>query len=275
MISTKLWAQPGTEVYLFDLQYAGGEYSISNPINLSNNPGYDNQPSFLPNGKSLLFVSTRDGQTDAVRYDIESGELTFLTETPGSEYSPTKIPGQDYFSTIVLEKDGKQLLWKYPLQGGEPQVVVEDSVIGYHCWYDESTLFSFVLGDISTLQQTDKQTGESQILIENVGRSLHKIPGKKAISFVDKSTDSWIIKSYDPQKKRYKELTQTLEGSEDYAWTPEGVIIMGKESKLYRIKPGKDDSWDLVVNLESFDLSGVTRLSVSPKGDKIAVVVSE
>ena len=40
-------------------------------INISNSPGYDNQPSFLPDSSAVLFSSNRDGkQTDIYRYDI-------------------------------------------------------------------------------------------------------------------------------------------------------------------------------------------------------------
>ena len=42
-------AQPNTEVYLFDLDRTDGKINLSNPKNISNNEGYDNQPSFLDN----------------------------------------------------------------------------------------------------------------------------------------------------------------------------------------------------------------------------------
>ena len=65
------FAQTDIEVYLFDLSYSNGTYTISNPLNISNNPGYDSQPSFTPDGKGVLFSSTRDGQTDVVLYSIQ------------------------------------------------------------------------------------------------------------------------------------------------------------------------------------------------------------
>jgi len=50
LAQTILFAQPNTEVYLFDFvkNDSTQTYSLKNPINISDNKGfYDNQPSFL------------------------------------------------------------------------------------------------------------------------------------------------------------------------------------------------------------------------------------
>ena len=72
-------APPATEVFYATVSNAAGIESI---VNISNNPGYDNQPSFLPDGSAILFSSNRDGkQTDIYRYDIATKTLTQLTKT--------------------------------------------------------------------------------------------------------------------------------------------------------------------------------------------------
>ncbi|MEM9392122.1 MAG: hypothetical protein AAGA02_16710 [Bacteroidota bacterium] len=59
LLSNLIYAQQETEVYVFDLQKSGNSYSISNPWNAKyKNPGYDNQPHFLADGKSMYYVST-------------------------------------------------------------------------------------------------------------------------------------------------------------------------------------------------------------------------
>ena len=79
---------PATEVYLRAMQ------GTSPWLNISNSPGYDNQPSFLPDSSAVLFSSNRDGkQTDIYRFDIASRTdgpkaLTQLTKTTEAEYSP-------------------------------------------------------------------------------------------------------------------------------------------------------------------------------------------
>ena len=59
------------------------------------------------------------------------------------------------------------------------------------------------------------------------------------------------------------------------AWTPNKTMVMGKENKLYKLKPGVDKNWVEFASLKAFNLSGISRLAISPLGDKIVVVVNE
>jgi len=66
-------AQPGSDVWLLDLVDDYGNIRLENPVNISHNTGYDNQPYFLPNGGGILFASQIDGgQVDILRYDLET-----------------------------------------------------------------------------------------------------------------------------------------------------------------------------------------------------------
>ena len=57
--STIMYSQPATEVYLFDFILNDSVFAVENPVNISNNKGYDNQPSFSLDGSGVLFASTR------------------------------------------------------------------------------------------------------------------------------------------------------------------------------------------------------------------------
>ncbi|MEM7186438.1 MAG: steroid delta-isomerase, partial [Bacteroidota bacterium] len=82
-------AQPATEVYLMDLTVSEEKISVGNFENISQNPGYDNQPSFDGENR-LLYASTRDGQTDILQYNLEDrSKKWFNKTTSGGEYSPT------------------------------------------------------------------------------------------------------------------------------------------------------------------------------------------
>jgi hypothetical protein len=41
---------------------------------------------------------------------------------------------------------------------------------------------------------------------------------------------------------------------------------------LYRLQPGDEAGWQVVVDLASHGIRGITRLAVSPDGTKLAVV---
>ena len=264
-----LLAQPNTEVYVFDLDGDTANFSISNPLNISNNEGYDNQPSFWPDGKSVLYARTVDGQTEIARYFLETKETKIITKTlQGSEYSPTMMPDRR-ISSIRLDTTGLQRLYAYDLIGSVEELVPE-LVIGYHAWVGGWKIAAFVLGDPATLQLIDTKTGESEVVYEQIGRSLHKVPNHDWFSFVDKSKDVWAVKAMDPSDKTVIYLTNSLEGSEDYCWTPQGSMIMGKGTKLYHW----ERNWAEFADLKDYNLGSVSRVAVSRDGKKLAVVVN-
>lgn len=267
-------APPATDIYLVEVGIANGAVQIiGSPVNATDRAAYDNQPFFLPDGKSFLYTAFQeDGQTDIVRYDIANGSKHNVTKTPEGEYSATVMPGGKSFSVIRVEADGTQRLWKFPFGVGEPSLVLENiKPVGYHAWGNEKTLALFVLGEPPTLQIADTGTGKAGVILGNVGRSLHKIPGQEAFSFVHKVSDSeWWIKTIDIATRDITPLTKTLPGSEDYAWTSDESIIMGQGAKLYFWKTGQE--WQEIADFSTAGITAITRIAISPKGDRLAFV---
>lgn len=273
-----LFAQPATEVYVFELNSKGKSYELRKALNVSANPGqYDNQPSFSSDGKVLYYVSQDTaGQTDIFFYQLESGTKTNFSQTPtASEYSPTLTPDGRFISCIRVVGE-EQLLWKFPLAGGKPVVVVPELVIGYHAWGNESTVVSFVLGEPQTLQVSNLISNTHKIVAENVGRSIHRIPGQNLISFLqNKSDQPALIKSLNPETGEISIIGGALSDSQNMAWTKNGEILMGQGHSLFIWSKNKPE-WSKIAALDKqFGLKEITRLAVSPDGKKLAVVVSE
>ena len=59
-------AQPNTDVYLLNTE-------TSNLVNISDNKGYDNQPSFISDSL-VLFAKSRQLQTDIILYNTKTGK---------------------------------------------------------------------------------------------------------------------------------------------------------------------------------------------------------
>jgi len=276
--TTSLFSQtalPATDIYWVDLKMKGGQIELGKPFQMTEWRGYDNQPMFLPDGKSLFYTSIRDdGQADIYQYKIAENAITNVTKTFESEYSATPTPDGKFFSVIRVERDSTQRLWKFPVADGEPVLVFEKvKPVGYHAWGDANTVAMFVLGNPPTLQLGDVRTGKAEVIEKNIGRSLHKIPKREAMSFVHKvSENEWLIKQLDLKTRAISTLVKTLVGSEDYVWTPSAILLMGKEAKLYQYDLKKDATWKEIADFSTAGLKSITRLAVSPKGDRLAVV---
>jgi len=278
LVSNFSFAQAGSEIFLFDLSVKKDKVAISNPVNITNHKGYDNQPFFHPD-KPIIYYSSfnDDGRSDIRSYDYKTRKTTSITETPEKEYSPTVTLDKQSISCIIQRDNGAQDLGKYPIDGGEPTVIIDNLTVGYHVWANNSHLGLFVLGTPTTLHYVRLPTKKDTIIAENIGRSLHKVPGESAFSYVHKISDKgWIIKKINTQTMQVTMIGPTVTEQEDLAWTPSGKILMSDGHKLFYLEPGKGQVWNEVRILSGAEvLKGVTRLAVSGDGKKLAVVVTE
>ena len=282
-------APPDTEIFLASLSMTASQTIVGAPINISNNSGYDNQPSFTPDGRAVLFTSIRGastgsgraGQTDIYRYDVAGGRVTRVTNTPESEYSPTVTPDGRHISVIRVEADGTQRLWRFTIDGAQPKVLLPNvKPVGYHAWADDHTLALFVLGQPATLRLADTTTGVADSLARDIGRTIQRIPGGGTISFVEREGAGregtparlWI-RELDPKTRRIAPLVAVMPGVTEsyYAWTPDGWLLTTDKDVLFGWRRGQTD-WRRLVDLEALGLHGVTRLAVSPDGQRIAFV---
>ncbi|MFD2586957.1 nuclear transport factor 2 family protein [Croceitalea marina] len=270
-------AQPSTEVYVFDLSIEGNNVLLSNPKNISNNDGYDNQPSFL-NDTAILFASTRSDQTDIRLFDIEAGSISsWITDTPtGSEYSPLKIPNKNAVSAIRLDLDGLQRLYEYDIRNGNSKPILKDLKVGYHVWYSDHILVSTVLienrMDLVVSNLKDKTNYTIQ---KNVGRSLSKIPNSDLISFVSKTGKAWQIKSLNPITRTVENIANTFQKSEDICWLNDGSILTGYDKSILRIHPKSDAQWEPIQIFKEQEINNITRIAVSENSKRLAFVAEE
>jgi Tol biopolymer transport system component len=70
-------------------------------------PGYDAEATASPDGKYVIFTSTRSGDLELWRYDLQTGETLQLTNEPGYD-------GGAFFS-----RDSKKIVWRASRPKGE------------------------------------------------------------------------------------------------------------------------------------------------------------
>lgn len=277
---------PGFDIYIADLNLQDSRLNVSHLKALTSRVEYDNQPSFLPDGDSLLFTAAQSNdsseQTDSIYVSLVSNEKINLTNSLASEYSPTLIPSGNSFS-VIREFNGEQKLWRYPLdpkqQNSKPASELLNKVnpVGYHAWVDINRVILFVLGKPHSLQIADIQKQTSQILDANIGPSLFAIPDSDLMSYtaaVGKGNEmKWQLKSYHPNTGKIMILTTLPKGAYYYAWAGNGYAIAAVDSKLMqwdRENPNK--GWQQFADVSDKCPKGVTRLSTNTQNTKIALV---
>lgn len=272
---------PPTDIHLLTIAAdgpagtGGAASSLGAPRPAVQRDGYDNQPRFLPDSSGFLYTSIRDGQADVYLYDFRSGGSRRVTDTAESEYSPTPLGDGDTFSTVRVEADGTQRLWRFPMSGGEPELLLpEVAPVGYHGWLGDGRVALFVLGSPPTLEIVDPASGERQRVAESVGRAIQEAPGGGQLTFVHKAAEEdWTIELLDLESGERRTLIRTLPGSEDFTWSADGRLLMGRESKLYACSPDDEaPAWTEIADLAKHGIEGITRLDASPDGRWLAVV---
>ncbi len=266
------FSQSNTEVHLFDLSTSNNKINISNHKNISNNDGYDSQPSFL-NDEKIIFASTRNDQTDIAQYFSNYNSKVWLNFTEGGEYSPLKIPNKDAVSAVRLDPDGKQRLYSYNINNGESTELIKDLVVAYYTWHDKNTIVSAVIeGDDLNLYVTDLDEGKSRNYAKKVGRSFHKIPNSNLVSFISKKNEKqWQIKSLDPITGETRVIANTMIGVEDICWLDDKTLLSGKDSILYKLTIKKDYSWKKITDLSSLGITKITRLATNTSASKLLI----
>jgi Tol biopolymer transport system component len=269
--------QSETDIFLLDLVATEGSLTASEFRDLAVGPGYQNQPAFLSDGLSLLYTARVKDEIDTYQYTLASGETRRLTLTAENEYSPAPVPGSSRFSVVLVEANDQRRLWSYAADGGDAELLVaQPARVGFYAWGDSETVVLTESESTSALYVVDVTSGDMELLLENVGRSLQSVPGREAVSFVHKlSATEWWVKILDLETNQIESLVQTRPYVEDHAWHPSGTLLMAHDSRLFQWRQGPGPAWDNWSEIADYSLIGlreISRLAVSPDGMRLALV---
>jgi WD40 repeat protein len=277
LIASSAHAQaPNTDIFLARLRRVRDSIVVGPARNLTNRAGYDNQPSFTPDSRTILYtVVGSDRQADIWRYDIAAKRTSRVTNTPESEYSATVMPGGRRISVIRVERDSTQRLWSFAMDGSDPQILLATlKPVGYHAWLGPAKLATFVLGTPATLHVFDSDGSNDQIRARDIGRALLRVPGKEAFSYThrDSARALWIMTQPIVGESEVA-IVKAPTDNEYHAWTPDGVLLTVTQGKLVRWNRAIDASsgWLPVADL-SAGVKNISRLAVSPDGKWLAFV---
>ncbi|MGB5498707.1 MAG: nuclear transport factor 2 family protein [Maribacter sp.] len=269
-----IFCQTNTDLFLVGIN--DGKLEFDNPLNISHNEGYDNQPSFYDD-EDILFSSTRNGQTDIALYHIKSGAIDWISNTPGaSEYSPTKIPNKNSISAIRLDTNGLQRLYEYDIGNGNRKKLLKDLKVGYHVWFSPEILVTTVLVDTRMdLVIVDPKKNTTKTVYKKVGRSLHKIPNTNLVSFVMHGDKTSILMSLNPLSGETKKIITLTDKSDDICWMNDGTVLTGYGKTILKFNSETDNNWQELASFTDKNINKISRLAINDVNTKLVLVAEE
>ena len=268
------FSQENTEVFVFDISHSYEGLELLNGRNISNNEGYDNQPSFISN-ESVIFAGNNDGQTDISEYNLTSDLQKWVnSKTEGGEYSPQKFPSNNDVAVVRLDKDGLQRLYRYDSKTAQSEEIIENLQVAYFSFYNDKKMLATVLnGEKLDLVIIDLLSKSADTLFYNAGRSIQRVPQTNSMSYSlvneEKNLDLYLL---DMNTKESYFVCELPIGIQDYVWINDTQILVGSGNRLYMYDTLGGSEWNRVASLEEFGIKNITRMAISPNGKKLALV---
>ena len=275
-------ALPGNEILLYEIKTnPDGLLQLGAGKNITNQPGYDSQPRFSVDGKTLYYthaVSTESGfQMDIYQYDLNSGDTQPYMVTAASEYSPTPLLDGQGLSVVQVDAAGDQyVVWLNNQAEPEKQIKRYSDLkqVGYFNWTQDGYLWSFVLNDKNGgdlyLQGPDL---EAKKLSENVGRAFITDAAGKRLYLVDKNTAPYRIHSRTAAASTATDVMPLPMGVEDFTLDSQGRFWAGRDNTLF--VSTDQQRWFIVHEFNDPKLHQITRITTNPEANRIAIVFAE
>ena len=281
-ITQLLKAQTATDLWVLDTEGKGEklvlDFTTAKP--LTNRNLYDNQPSFI-NDSELVFSAADDkGNHDIILYSFRTGNFTNLTQTADrSEYSPAITDCKQYISAVVVEPDGTQRLWLYPIVEEPAELLYDDiAPVGYYDWIDNKGAL-FVLGNPNKLVYV-KGKGNILEIDTQVGRSIKKRPNTWEVTYisnkessVNQESNTNRILAFDLKKNKTISYGKTVAGSQDLIWMDKNHLLMANGNEFF-IRNKSSEDWKSLGSITSDSHSTITRLAYSPELNKLIFVMN-
>jgi hypothetical protein len=264
---------PETDIWMTESRFLpNGSIFFGSPKNLTERAGYDNQPAFLKNGNLVYTTIREEQQAEIYQFDMQKKFIMKFTLSKESEYSPQSTPDGRYVSTVMVEKDSTQRIWKYDLETGLDKILVAPKTdsVGYFHWLSDSVIAFAKITQPMSLWRLNLKTGKEEKIAERVGRSIHS--SKEGLLYFIQSHDStqWICRF--EKNGSITKLIELYKGTEDFVFGKDNFILCGNGSKLYYTDHDFSKGWRYLSDFEKLGVKKITRIAFNPTFTYIAFV---
>ncbi|HXB41934.1 MAG TPA: WD40 repeat domain-containing protein [Bacteroidia bacterium] len=265
---------PETEIFLADIEITNKLIKVEKTENITNRKGYDNQPFFMPDGKTILFSSGPDSakKIHIWQYTFKSKEIKPETFIQTSEYSPMLAPDGRYMSCVVVEKDSAQRIWLYDIRKTDIKSCLTENTdsIGYYAWLGKDSILYYKLTNPHSLRVLNLKTGEDNWLCNHPTRSFKKVNNTTFFYVIHEEKENFIY-FFDIHTKKAQVYAVDKPENQDYVWLPDLGMVKSEGSKLLHYST-ETKVWAEVADFSSYGVKKITRFAFSPDKKRLAVV---
>lgn len=261
---------PDTELWLFRISAAKEGTAIGKGENITNRPGYDNQPVFSSNSKKIWYTSQReDKQTDVYVYDIKSGKSKPCTKTQVSEYSPQPFGDGKLLASVTVEADSSQCIHYINAENGIHESKLPMDSVGYYTFLNNDTVIYYKLTEPHSLRFYVHSSGEDQWLGDSPTRAF-RTPDRHTLLYALKDSSHTVFYKYNFLLHRGERWCDYPSLNEDFILHPKFGLVKSEGTKLLRYDETSKE-WQLLFDTSSAGLKRITRFDIDPKGKYLVV----
>lgn len=262
---------PNTDIWSFRITDEDKKTILTEPLNITNREGYDNQPSFTADGKKIYYTSIRDdNQADIYQYDLKKKKIKKITGGIESEYSPVVAPDGLFITSVVVEEDSSQRIHFINPETGVHEKKLEPDSIGYYAFLNADSVVYYKLTDPHSLWLFSASTGQKKWIGNSPARTFRTI-NRYTLLYGLKDSVSLSIYKYNFLLRKAEIVTICPAASEDMIWHSKWGIIRSEENKLLRFDEQKKE-WVLLFDLSAFGIKKITRFAIDPRNKHLVIV---
>jgi len=240
---------------------------------ISSGPAWDVQPRFSPDGKEIAFTSDRAGGNNLWRMRTDGSNAKQVTKesfrlfnnpvwTPDGEYligrkhftSGRSLGAGELWMTHKNGGEGLQLTKRKndQMDLGEPAVSADGRYVYYSEDVSRGNVFEYnknVHGVIYAIKRLDRETGETETLINTPGGAIRPQPSPdgKRLAFIKRVRDKTVLHVLDLASGKVTPLWDGLSHDmqeawaifgpyANYNWTPDSrAVVIWAQGKLWRV----------------------------------------
>ena len=273
-------------------------------LQITSNPAYDSDPVWTPDGRQIVFSSTREGSKDVWRTSAEGGKPVRLTNYPGNEVPKAVRADGSVVFVANLQPDllwggfpGDAQVYTVGPDGGRPQLLSSVTMSELSVRPDGAILYEDYKGyeDPFRKHHTSSVTRDVWLWQDGAFRQLSDYKGedRQPVWAADGRTfyylserDGKTVNLYRSSVDRPSESVQLTFAEKDpvryVSVSADGTLLYSQNGELYTLREGQqprklaltvardENERDMV---KSSYTGGATAMAVSPEGKEIAVVI--